>query len=35
MQSRKVLSSAGVDCAQGPTVRPIVEELVDLTYGSA
>ena len=35
MQSRTVLSSAGVDCAQGPAVRPIVEELVELTNGPA
>ena len=34
-QSRKVLASAGVDCAQGPAVRPIVEELVELTHGPA
>jgi len=30
-----VLASAGVDCAQGPAVRPIVEELVELTHGPA
>jgi EAL domain-containing protein (putative c-di-GMP-specific phosphodiesterase class I) len=35
IQSRKVLARAGVDCAQGPTVRPIVEELVELAYGPA
>ncbi|MCU0803934.1 MAG: EAL domain-containing protein [Burkholderiales bacterium] len=35
IQSRKALARAGVDCAQGPALRPIVEELVELTYGPA
>lgn len=34
-QSRKVLAGTGVDCAQGPAVRPIVEELVELACGPA
>ena len=35
IKSRRVLAGAGVDCAQGPAVRPFVEELIELAYDPA